>query len=103
MENTRADSAASSPRLRVPDRGQVVMKVEAPDDLIPAGHRARVVWRVVESMDLSAFLDPIKARDGVCGPRRHRPAAAGRAVALRHRPRRRLGAGAGAAVPGVQA
>ena len=43
------------------------MKVEAPDDLIPAGHQARVVWRVVESMDLSAFLDPIKARDGVCG------------------------------------
>jgi transposase len=62
---TAKDSA--SPRLRTPDRAQVVMKFESPDTLIPAGHQARVVWRVVESMDLSAFHAPIKARDGVCG------------------------------------
>ena len=54
-------------RLRVPDRSQVAMKVESPDDLIPAEHRARTVWRVVESMDLSLLHDSIKARDGVCG------------------------------------
>ena len=67
MENARADADVSNVRLRVPDRSQVLMKVEAPDELIPAGHQARVVWQVVESMDLSAFLDPIKARDSVCG------------------------------------
>lgn len=43
------------------------MKIQSPDELIPAGHPARAVWRVVESMDLSAFCEPIKARAGVCG------------------------------------
>ena len=43
------------------------MKVEAPDELIDAGHRARIIWRVVESMDLLAFREPIKARQGVRG------------------------------------
>ncbi len=43
------------------------MKIEAPDQLIAADHPARVVWQVVESMDLSAFHQPIKAREGVCG------------------------------------
>ena len=43
------------------------MTFESPDDLIPADHQARIIWQVVESMDLSAFHTPIKARDGVCG------------------------------------
>jgi transposase len=43
------------------------MTFESPDDLIPAGHAARIIWQVVESMDLAAFHAAIRARDGVCG------------------------------------
>lgn len=43
------------------------MKIQSPDDLIRVDHPARVVWAVVEQMDLSAFHTPIKAREGVCG------------------------------------
>jgi len=67
MNTHRPDPDVASVRLRVPDRTQVVMKIEAPDELIAAEHPARVVWQVVASMDLSAFHLPIKARAGVCG------------------------------------
>lgn len=67
MKNNGPATDTASVRLRVPDRTQVEMKVESPDDLIPADHAARSVWQVAASMDLSAFLQPIKARDGVCG------------------------------------
>src|SRR3954471_7861974 len=55
-------------RLRRPDRSQVQMVVQCPDDLIPAGHRARVVWDVSGRLDLSAFAAPVKAVAG--GPGR---------------------------------
>jgi transposase len=58
---------SANPRLRTPDRSQVMMSVQSPDELIPADHTARLVWQVVQAMDLSAFCAPIKARDGVCG------------------------------------
>jgi transposase len=54
-------------RLRRPDRMQVVMRMECDDDLIPKGHQARVIWDVVQKLDLSAFYQPIQARDGVRG------------------------------------
>lgn len=43
------------------------MRVECDDELIQPGHQARVIWSVVDKLDLSAFRAPIKARDGVCG------------------------------------
>jgi transposase len=54
-------------RLRQPDRSQMEMIVQCPDDLIPQDHEARTIWRVCESQDLSQFCEPIKAREGVCG------------------------------------
>jgi transposase len=54
-------------RLREPDRSQVRMIVQSPDDLIPRDHQARVIWRVCQAQDWSAFCEPIKAREGVCG------------------------------------
>ena len=67
MENNDPVTEGSNVRLRVPNRTQMAMKVESPDDLIPADHQARAVWQVVDSMDLSAFREPIKAREGVGG------------------------------------
>ena len=37
------------------------------DDLIASEHQARVVWAAVQTLDLSAFYEPIKARAGVVG------------------------------------
>jgi transposase len=54
-------------RLRQPDRSQVEMIVQCPDDLIPQNHPARVIWEVCSAQDLSSFCEPIKARDGMAG------------------------------------
>ncbi len=58
---------SSNVRLRMAERSQVVWKAQCLDDLLPPQHRARAVWAVVESLDLSAFAAPIKARDGTPG------------------------------------
>jgi transposase len=54
-------------RFRQPDRSQMEMVVQCPDDLIPQDHSARVIWQVCQAQDLSEFCEPIKAREGVCG------------------------------------
>lgn len=54
-------------RRRNPERSQVKMRICCDDDLIPQGHQARAIWGVVERPDLSAFHEPIRAREGVCG------------------------------------
>lgn len=54
-------------RLRQPDRSQVEMIVQCPDDLIPQNHPARVIWEVCMAQDLSSFCEPIKAREGMAG------------------------------------
>jgi len=64
---SNASKSSNDLRLRTPDRSQVMMSVQSPDELIPADHPARLVWRVVQAMDLSDFCTQIKARDGVCG------------------------------------
>ena len=37
------------------------------EDLLPADHRARVVWRYVDSLDLSALYAKIQAVEGKAG------------------------------------
>jgi transposase len=69
---SRADeSGRGAVRLRVPDRSQVTMRPECDEQLVPPGHRVRVVWEVVcrlgASGALSAFEEPIKAREGGVG------------------------------------
>src|ERR1039458_9266826 len=57
----------SAVRLRMPERRQMAMGVECPDDLVPAQHPVRMVMALVETLDLSRFSEPLKARDGVAG------------------------------------
>lgn len=59
------------PRLRTAERGQVELRAVSLDDLVPADHRVRLVWRFVEGLDLSALLAEIKAVEGRPG---HPPA-----------------------------
>ncbi|MHC4093762.1 MAG: IS1182 family transposase [Planctomycetota bacterium] len=52
----------AEPRLRRPDRGQVVLEPVCLDERLSADHLARTIWRVVEQLDLQAFCEPIVAR-----------------------------------------
>lgn len=54
-------------RLRRAVRDQLLMQVGCCDELIPQSHQARVIWAVVQKLDLSLFYEPVKAREGVCG------------------------------------
>jgi transposase len=64
VERTEGQGAL---RLRVPERRQMAMVVQCPDDLVPAQHAVRMVAALVETLDVSGFAEPIKARAGVAG------------------------------------
>jgi transposase len=48
--------------LRRPDRVQGRLETVVLDELLPADHPARTIWRVVERLDLSAFHEAVAAR-----------------------------------------
>ena len=54
-------------RLRVPERRQMAMVVQCPDDWVAAQHPVRMVMALVETLDVSRFAEPIQAREGVAG------------------------------------
>lgn len=54
-------------RLRRPERRQIGMVVQCPDDLVPETHPVRMVAGVVARLDVSGFGARIKAREGVAG------------------------------------
>jgi len=66
VNRERAEAQAAM-RLRVPERRQMAMVVQCPDDLVPAQHPVRMVMALVETLDLSRFSESIKAREGVAG------------------------------------
>ena len=51
-------------RTKEPFRRQGVIRFEMPEDTLPQNHRARLLWRIVETLDLSAFLAGAKAVEG---------------------------------------
>jgi transposase len=69
MSDSEAEGrqARAAVRLRTPERRQMAMVVQCPDDLVAATHPVRMVMRVVEKLDLSGFCEPIKAREGLAG------------------------------------
>jgi len=68
IESARETGAAQAGvRLRVPERRQMAMVVQCPDDLVPAQHTVRMVMALVETLDVSRFAEPIRAREGVAG------------------------------------
>lgn len=48
-------------RSKTPERQQVEMQFLSLDQWLDKGHRVRVVWNYVESLDLSELYEPIKA------------------------------------------
>jgi transposase len=55
------------PRVSEPQRRQAVLRFEMPEDALAASHPARVLWNVIGTLDLSAFLDGAKAVEGTVG------------------------------------
>lgn len=54
-------------RTREPFRGQAVIRFEMPEDTLSDDHVARSLWRVVATLDLSAFTAGAKAVEGHAG------------------------------------
>jgi transposase len=54
-------------RLRRPERSQVEIRYGSLDDAVAEDHPARAVWRVVDSLDLSAFHAAVRAVVGSPG------------------------------------
>jgi transposase len=66
-EQRAAMQAAAAPRVVEARRDQVEMQPIDLESLLPAEHRARGLWRLVEQLDLSRFYAPIKARGSCAG------------------------------------
>lgn len=67
--NTQTSSAADRARVRVqrPERTQIQWQPVALDQLVPADHRVRVVWRYVDSLDFSPLYATIQSVEGKAG------------------------------------
>ncbi len=63
-ENTNSTNRA---RVKRPERRQIEMRMHSLDQLIPADHRVRIVWRFVESLDLTPLYEQIRAVEGHAG------------------------------------
>lgn len=58
---------AGRARLREPMRDQIALRAVDLDSLIAADHRARIIWRYVERLDLSALEERVAAREHTPG------------------------------------
>jgi transposase len=67
MSQAETEKTQAAVRLRSPERRQMTMAVQCPDDLVSANHPVRMVMAVVEKLDLGRFHEPIKARQGQAG------------------------------------
>jgi transposase len=60
-------TAKSKARFKRAERKQIEWRPLALDQLLPPDHRARVVWRYVESLDLEPLYAKFKAVEGAAG------------------------------------
>jgi transposase len=65
--NAEDASTEAVPRIRSPDRSQVDPNPKRIEDLIPLDHKARLVWQLVQDLDLTPLYAQIKAVEGHAG------------------------------------
>jgi transposase len=63
----QAAAPKGAPRLRCANRSQLLLRPVDLDATIASDHQARTIWRFLEQLDLSRFLEPIEAREGEPG------------------------------------
>lgn len=56
-----------TPRMKSPDRSKIDPNPKRIDDLIPPDHTARLVWELVQDLDMTPLYDQIKALEGHAG------------------------------------
>lgn len=56
-----------TPRILEPQRSQGEIRFEMPDDLLASDHPARLLWRVLGTLDLSEFSAACRAVEGKAG------------------------------------
>lgn len=66
MSNT-TPKTANRARVKRPERDQVEWRPLALDQVLPSDHRARIVWRYVDALDLSGLYAKIQAVEGKAG------------------------------------
>src|SRR5437899_10456505 len=54
--------ARGAPRIVTANRAQLQLRPQDLESLLPADHRARALWMVVDRLDLSRFYAAIQAR-----------------------------------------
>lgn len=57
----------TKPRTTEPERSQGIIRFEIPVDALEPEHPARVLWHVLGTLDLDAFLSDAKSLDGHAG------------------------------------
>jgi len=62
-------NAQGAPRLKRANRVQLFLRPVDLEATLAADHEARAIWRLVQRLDLSEFLAPIRAREGEPGQR----------------------------------
>ena len=60
-------SQKPAPRINKPERTQLRMIAESLDQRLDDDHPARLVWKVVEGLDLTSLYERIEAREGSAG------------------------------------
>ena len=63
----RVGGVNAEPRVQRPNRTQLALRPVDLEALLPADHRARVVWEFVEGLDLGPLYGAIKAVEGHAG------------------------------------
>src|SRR3974390_102108 len=69
MDDSEKDVQQAKPavRLRTPERRQMAWVTECLDELVSEAHPVRLGMAGVETLDVSRFWEPIKAREGLAG------------------------------------
>lgn len=62
-----SEPIVAEPRVERPNRAQLELRPVDLEGLLPADHRARVVWEFVEGLDLAALYHRIRAVEGHAG------------------------------------
>ncbi len=61
------------PRVKMPERGQITMRMASLDDQLAPDHQARSIWEYVAKQDLGPLYAKVKAGSGIAGRSAHNP------------------------------